>query len=134
MSKPLSATAIVKRPDGRILMQLRDDGRGAVIPYPNTWNFPGGAVEQGEQPLEAVIREIAEEFEITLDADDCREIWSYTHAHATVDYIFLCLVPADTKPVLHEGAACEWMALGEIAALKLGFDQEKIVEYLKENR
>jgi 8-oxo-dGTP diphosphatase len=133
MSKPFAATAIVKRPDGRILMQLRDDGRGAVIPYPNMWNFPGGAVEQDEQPLEAAIREIAEEFEITLDADVCRKIWSYTHAHATIDYIFLCLVSPDTEPVLHEGAACEWMTLAEIAALKLGFDQEKVVEYLKEN-
>ena len=92
-----------------------------------------GAVEQGEQPLEAVIREIAEEFEITLDADDCRKIWSYTHPHATIDHIFLCLVSADTKPVLHEGAACEWMTLAEIAALKLGFDQERIVDYLKKN-
>lgn len=111
-------------------MQLRDDGRGLVIPYPRTWNFPGGAVELGEQPFEAMLREVAEEFEITLNPKDCREIFRYAHAHATADHIFLCSVPADTTPVLHEGAAYEWMTLTEIAALKLGFDQEKIVEYL----
>ena len=114
-------------------MQLRDDGRGVIIPYPDTWNFPGGAVEPGELPLEAVLREIAEEFEITVKPSDCKEIWSYTHAHATIDHIFLCFTSGDTNPVLHEGADCKWMTLTEIEKLKLGFDQEKIVAYLKKN-
>jgi 8-oxo-dGTP diphosphatase len=133
MNKPISATALLRRPDGKFLMQLRDDGRGIVIPYPNTWNFPGGTVELGESPFEAVLREIAEEFEITVKPSDCKEIWSYTHAHATIDHIFLCFTSAETKPVLHEGADCKWMSFAEIEELKLGFDQEKIVAYLKTN-
>jgi 8-oxo-dGTP pyrophosphatase MutT (NUDIX family) len=111
-------------------MQLRDDGDGTPIPCPNMWNFPGGVVEPYEMPIEAAIREMAEEFEIRLDPSDFKEIWRYTHDHAASDHIFLCKVPADTMPVLHEGAAWAWMTLGEIAELDLGFEQAKIVAYI----
>ena len=97
---------------------------------PNMWNFPGGAVEPNEQPIEAAIREIAEEFEINVDPSNCTEIWRYSHEHAAIDHIFLCPTAADTTPVLHEGAAWAWMTLTEIAGLELGFEQAKIVDYM----
>jgi 8-oxo-dGTP diphosphatase len=130
MHKPISATVLLRRPDGRLLMQLRDDGGGKPIPYPNVWNFPGGHVEPNETPLEAAIREIAEEFEISLNPSDCVEVWRYEHAHAAVDHIFLCSVSAEVAPVMHEGAAWSWMTLEEIAGLSLGFEQEKIVAHV----
>ena len=130
MSKFISATVLLQRPDGSILMQLRDDGGGTPIPYPNTWNIPGGLVEPHETPIEAAIREMAEEFEIKIEQADCKEIWKYSHDHAASDHIFLCKVPADTKPVLHEGAAWAWMTLSEIAELNLGFEQAKIVTHI----
>jgi 8-oxo-dGTP pyrophosphatase MutT (NUDIX family) len=129
-SSDTCATLLLQRPDGTILMQLRDDGRGTAIPYPNVWSFPGGAVETDEEPIDAAIREIAEEFEIGLNRADCREIWRYAHAHAVVDHVFLCPVSADTAPVLHEGAACAWMTLTEIAQLALGFEQAKVIEFM----
>ena len=130
MNRPISATVILQRQDGTVLMQLRDDGSGFAIPCPKMWNFPGGAVEPNEQPLEAAIREIAEEFEIDLDPSSCTEIWRYSHEHAAIDHIFLCPTPADTIPILHEGAGWAWMTLTEIAGLELGFEQAKIVEYM----
>jgi 8-oxo-dGTP diphosphatase len=129
--KAIGATVILRRPDGTILMQLRDDGRGTSIPFPNMWNFPGGAVDRDEEPLDAAIREIGEEFEIKLERSDLEEIWRYTHAHAATDHIFLCHVSADTVPVLHEGAACAWLNLDEIAALNLGFEGIKVVDFLR---
>lgn len=129
MTKPVSATVLLQKPDGTILMQLRDDGGGKRIPFPNMWNFPGGTVEKNERPIDAAVREIAEEFEIAIKPTDCKEIWSYTHEHAACDHIFLCPVPAGTMAVLHEGAAFAWMTLEEIAKLELGFEQEKIVAH-----
>lgn len=43
---------------GRILMQHRD-GNAKVAA--NQWAFPGGAIEPGEQPVEAAHRELMEE-------------------------------------------------------------------------
>jgi 8-oxo-dGTP diphosphatase len=127
MTKPVSATVLLQKPDGTILMQLRDDGGGKPIPFPNTWNFPGGIVEKGERPIDAAVREISEEFEIPIKPADCKEVWTYSHEHAARDHIFLCPVSTETNPVLHEGAAFAWMTIEEIARLELGFDQAKIV-------
>jgi 8-oxo-dGTP diphosphatase len=88
MIQSTAATVLLRRPNGDFLMQLRDDGRGKLIPYPNMWNFPGGAVEPNEEPLNAAIREIEEEFEIKLQPSDCRELWRYTHDHAAIDHFF----------------------------------------------
>ena len=36
-------------------------------------------------------------------------------------------------PIIHEGAAWAWMTLSEIAQLRLGFEQMKIVEFMLRN-
>lgn len=51
--------ALIVVEDGRYLMQLRDDKPG--IFYPAHWGLFGGAVEPGESPEEALVREIEEE-------------------------------------------------------------------------
>lgn len=127
MNKTISATLLLQRPDGKILMQLRDDGRGNPIPFPNAWNFPGGVVEPGEPPVQAAVREVFEEFRIKIDPAACCEIFRYTHQHAAVDYVFLSSVPSDTEPVLLEGAAWAWMTLEEISEIELAFDKAKIL-------
>ena len=51
-------------PDGRVLLQQRDDRQD--IPYPGAWTFFGGAVEPGETPAQAIVRELREELDIAL--------------------------------------------------------------------
>lgn len=129
--KPDSATIVMRRPDGRILMQLRDDAGGdPSFPFPNTWGFPGGAVEDAESPLAAAVREMSEEFDVRIDPAACRQIWCYSHEHAPNDYVFFVEVPSDLTPVLQEGAAFAWMARDEIEGLRLGFGQARILEHI----
>ena len=65
MTPLVYAGAIVRTADERILCQLRDDTPGII--YPSTWNCcPGGQVETGETPSQAVLRELSEEFEISV--------------------------------------------------------------------
>ena len=52
----LAAYAVVVR-DGAVLL-TRNSARG---PRPGAWTLPGGGVEHGESPAEAVVREVAEE-------------------------------------------------------------------------
>ena len=58
--------------DDRILTILRDDKSN--IPYPNTWELPGGGREGDESPFECAAREVYEELGIHL-TEDCL-LWS----------------------------------------------------------
>ena len=56
----------------KLLTILRDDKSN--IPYPNTWELPGGGREGDESPFECVAREVYEELGIHLN-EDCL-LWS----------------------------------------------------------
>lgn len=57
------AAALVE-PGGRILLQQRAPGRAMA----GLWEFPGGKVDEGETPEEALVRELEEELGILVDA------------------------------------------------------------------
>ena len=63
--RPVAALALF---DGaaRLLLQQRPPGKR----HAGSWEFPGGKLEPGETPREALVREIAEELAICIDAAD----------------------------------------------------------------
>lgn len=123
MRPSVCATVVLVKPSGEILMQLRDDGNGRPIPFPNMWNLPGGAAENAESGREAAVREMQEEFEISLEPHALKQIYAYSHPHAGLDMIYASRVPQDLDPPLHEGAALGWKTVDELENLPLGFEQ-----------
>jgi 8-oxo-dGTP diphosphatase len=59
------AAALV-RSDGQILLQKRPEGRSMA----GLWEFPGGKIEAGETPEAALVRELAEELDVAVNASD----------------------------------------------------------------
>ncbi len=66
MNAPQKMTLVVAAAlvdsDGRVLIAQRPEGKAMA----GLWEFPGGKVEAGERPEEALIRELAEELGITV--------------------------------------------------------------------
>lgn len=60
----LVAAAALIDADNRILIQKRPEGK----PHAGFWEFPGGKLEVGETPEQALIRELHEELNITTIA------------------------------------------------------------------
>jgi len=59
----VAACALID-PDGRVLLARRPEGK----PMAGLWEFPGGKVDPGETPEEALIRELREELSIDVSA------------------------------------------------------------------
>jgi len=55
------AQLLVRDPDDRVLL--------CELTYKDDWDLPGGVVEVGESPAEAVTREVSEELALTLPAE-----------------------------------------------------------------
>jgi 8-oxo-dGTP diphosphatase len=72
----VAAVALVDT-DGRVLIARRPEGK----PMAGLWEFPGGKVEAGERPEDALIRELAEELGIAVH-DSCLAPLSFvSHAY-----------------------------------------------------
>jgi 8-oxo-dGTP diphosphatase len=63
---PLVVVAALIRAPGEVLLGYRSANR---LSYPAVWDFPGGHVETGEQPLDALGREIREEIGVALQLE-----------------------------------------------------------------
>ena len=60
---PVVALALID-PNGQLLLQQQLPGKR----HGEAWEFPGGKVEVGENPRDALVREIAEELGLRLDS------------------------------------------------------------------
>ena len=107
------AAAVIQRPDGTFLLGQR----AADTFYPGYWEFPGGKVEAGETPLEALMRELREELGIEV-CDTCLAPFTFaSHTYATFHLLmplYLCRNwEGEVSP--REGQALKWVRAGRLS-------------------
>ena len=78
----------------RIMFQLRDNKKN--IPHPNRWSLFGGGIKKGEEPVEAIMREIKEELEFSIDRKKLRLLIRSKVKNAS-KYIFYYQLENDEK-------------------------------------
>lgn len=71
---PNDAVAAIITVNGRYLMQLRDSIPG--IFYPGHWGFFGGGIDEGEDDITALRRELVEELGLEIAADQAKRFSS----------------------------------------------------------
>ena len=102
------AAAVILRDDGAVLLAQRPAGK----PYAGWWEFPGGKLEAGETPREALDRELREELGLVVRRASSWFVQRYAYPHANVELNFFRVFSFDGEPVGHDGQAFAWQRPG----------------------
>ena len=104
--------AIIYNSEGRIFATQRGYGE-----WKDWWEFPGGKIEDGETPEEALKREIWEELETRIVVERLVETveWDYPQFHLTM-HCYLCHVESG-RLELKEHEAAKWLNKDELESV-----------------
>ena len=85
--------------------------------FKDGWEFPGGKIEPGETPQEALKREIMEELETEIKVGDLIETIEYDYPtfHLSMDCFWAEIVKGDL--VLREHEAAKWLTKGQLGSV-----------------
>lgn len=124
--KQVEVVAAIIRREGRIFATQRGYGD-----WKDWWEFPGGKMEAGETPEDALRREIREELSTEINVDEyfCTVDYDYPNFHLTM-HCYLCSLLTDALH-LNEHEAARWLAKDELESVQWLPADKSIIEKLK---
>ena len=126
--KTVNVVAAIIVSDGKILATQRGYGE-----YKDGWEFPGGKIEPGESPEDALVREISEELDACIEAGErlVTVEHDYSDFHLSMQCFFASLKD-DSHLKLLEHEASRWLSFDELDDVDWLPADIKVVEALKE--
>lgn len=125
--KTIKVVAAIIRDKDRILATQRGYGE-----FKDGWEFPGGKIEEGETPENALIREIREELDTEISVGEkitCVE-YDYPKFHLSMDCFWAEIVSGDL--VLKEHEAAKWLSREELDSVDWLPADLELIEKIKE--
>jgi 8-oxo-dGTP diphosphatase len=106
--------AIIEQ-DDLVLCALRSE----QMSLPGKWEFPGGKLELNELPEDALIREIKEELNVSIEITDSLPVTDYSYVPKKVIRLipFRCVIQNNEIPVAAEHAELRWVKKDELLQL-----------------
>ena len=111
--KTIRVAAAVIQKDGRVFATQRGYG-----PYKDGWEFPGGKIEPGETPEEALAREIREELdaEISVGEKLAQVEYDYPEFHLSMECYWATVLTR--KLLLKEHEAARWLGKNDLFSVE----------------
>ncbi len=112
---------------GRVFVQKRPEG-GV---WPGLWELPGGRVEPGESPAQAVVREFDEElcFRVRVREDLGVIRHGYTKYRVAL-HCFALGLESEPTPALRAATDFRWASPGELAGFAFPAGHRKLLDQL----
>ena len=111
--KTIRVVAAVIRKNDEIFATARGYGE-----FKGYWEFPGGKIEEGETPQQALVREIKEELEAEIEVGELIDTIEYDYPtfHLSMDCFWAEIVSGDL--VLKEHEAARWLTKNELDSVE----------------
>ncbi len=111
--KTINVVAALIRDGKRVFATARGYGN-----YKGWWEFPGGKVEPGESPEDALVREIREELDSEISVDEYISTieYDYPEFHLSMRCYWCSLISGDI--VLKEAEDAKWLDVETIDSVK----------------
>jgi 8-oxo-dGTP diphosphatase len=104
------SAAVLQRTDGTFLLAQRPSDKI----WAGYWEFPGGKIEQGETPYDALVRELKEELGVTVQYAFpwLTRVFAYPHAIVRLHFFRVTAWTGELHP--HEGQQFSWQYPSEV--------------------
>ena len=111
--KSIRVVAAVIRDGNRIFATQKGYGN-----YKGWWEFPGGKIEEGETPQQALVREIREELDTEIEVGELisHVVYDYPEFHMDMK-CYWCTVVSGSL-VLKEAEDARWLTKEELFSVK----------------
>jgi 8-oxo-dGTP diphosphatase len=124
----LVAAGVLRDGSGRVLIAQRPEGKHAA----GFWEFPGGKIQSGESPLQALCRELAEEIGVQVTAASPLMTFRHSYPERVVELHVFEVSQYSGRAQGLEGQSLRWVAVDELGTAGLLEADEPIAAALLE--
>lgn len=124
--KTINVVAAVIRDEDKVLATVRGYGE-----YKGWWEFPGGKIESGETPNEALVREIQEELDIHIEINEYITTveYDYPQFHLSMQCYFCNRLSGNLT--LKETESSRWLSKEQLNSVKWLPADMIILDYIR---